>query len=664
MAAGDRRLAAVWFADIVGFTSLTSRDEEAALGLIRIFQEAAAAAIDRHDGTLVKFTGDGVLAYASSTSAALDTVLALAAGFDAGVKQRGGSARLRAGVHVGDIVVAADGDVYGEGVNIASRLEGQARPGRAVVSEDVWRHCRQRSNVEFVSIGPRDLKGITEPIWAYEVALTDDVGAGEEDTDNPSERRLEEARSIAVLPFQVVGSGEESEFLAVGLHNDLLTELAKVPELTVISRTSVMGYRGTNKPIPRIARELRVGTIIEGAVQTAGRRVRLTVQLIDGLSDVHRWAETYDRELTTEDLFAIQSDLARQIVESLHAELVPRAPAAEAGPATTDLEAYGLVSRGRIEFDLRTEKGLQAAIGLFERAVEIDPNYSDAWVGLADALALTEDYGYGDRHELLPRAEQAVHRALALDPDSAGAHSSLGLLYTTYQDGPAAIAEFEQAVALQPSYAEAHNLHSWVSLLLGRAEVALASATRAVELNPLSAEALNHLALSRLATGQEDKALVEARRATGLSPFPTAVFYTGIALYELGRFDEATSALEPLAFRERGELSVAWAGHGPDATLALAHVAAGRADEARDLLGEIDAVRHPFASGLIRLALGEDTKAFADLMRTSELSAWPTLAVHHHYRRVWDRIESADVHQQLVRTAYRSWNLEAPPPPH
>jgi tetratricopeptide (TPR) repeat protein len=301
--------------------------------------------------------------------------------------------------------------------------------------------------------------------------------------------------------------------------------------------------------------------------------------------------------------------------------------------------------------------GAQAGLARQE-AVELDPDYADAWVGLADALALMEDYGYGDREELLARAEVAVRRALELAPDSAGARTSLGLLRSTYQDGPATIREFEHAIRVQPSYADAHNWHAWVSLILGRGEVALASARRAVELNPLSAEPVSNLALANLAVGRPQEALVEARRSQELSPFTTGVFYEGIALYDLGRYEEAREVLEPLSTRLAGDLSVPWAKHGPDATLALVLVALGEPETGHAVLDTIDRGDHPFAAGLIHLAGGRTDDATDAFARVREMSAWPCMALHHHYRDVWRTIAGTEAHRRLVATARRRWQLE------
>jgi serine/threonine protein kinase/Tfp pilus assembly protein PilF len=489
------------------------------------------------------------------------------------------------------------------------------------------------------------------------VAIKKPIQGGKETTagsgiESRSGRSQEfDPRSIAVLPFEKLSQTDEAEFLASGLHNDLITDLSKVPSLKVISRTSVMGYQSTPKTPSQISQELGVGTIVEGAIQSAGNRVRLTVQLIEAATNVHRWAERYDRELSTETLFAIQSELARRIVDSLLSKLVVDQEIPTGKRRTEDLEAYRLVSLGRMQFDRRTEDGFRRAIEHFENAVERDPDYLMAWVGLADALALMEDYGYGDSEALLARAKKAVDRALALDPDSAEAHTSLGLYYSTLQDGPATMREWELAVQIQPGYAIAHNWMSWVGNLLGRASGALASAQRAVELDPLSAEVVSNLALSLVTNGEPGKALVEARRAEELSPgWTTAIFYEGLALCNLGRLEEAKTALS--------DLTVEWAGLGAEATLALTHVALGEEQEARQTLTGIDPGVDAFAAGLVHLALGEVDAAF-DLFTSVELlTAWPSLAVHSLYKDVWETVKDDTRYQTLVRHAYTSWNLE------
>lgn len=656
MDSSPRQLAAVWFADIAGYTSLSNRDETAALRLVGIFHEVARVQIEGNGGTVVKFVGDGVLAYAPSITSATDAVLSLRNEFEERAAQAGIVSHLRIGMHLGDIVIRPDGDVFGDGVNIASRLEAAARPGRIYVSEDLWRQCRQRAELEFIPLGRRHLKGVEDPVWVYELAPP----ATDPDTTNHEETEIT-INSLAILPFDVLGPGDDPVFLAAGIHNDLLTELAKNPSLTVISRTSVMGYRQSDKSIPRIAHELNVGWIVEGTVQSAGNRVRLNVQLIDGKTDVHRWADYFDRELTTESLFEIQTELTKQISESLHAEFARTEVDGAPGPATKSMEAYRLVNEGRMQFDRKTKEGLERAKELFERAVDLDPDYALAWVGLTDSLAMTADYGYGDRDSLLKEAHAAVLKALELMPDSAEAHTSLGLIAEGEHDAPTALREYEKAIHLRPSYADAHNWHGWVSLVVARAERAMKSVSRSVELNPLSAEAVSNLALSHLALGDPELAVVEARRAADLSPsYTTATYYEALGQYDLGRFDEVVALLTPLSLAVAGELGVSWASMMPDAALALAHIGTGNQGAAREILATIDLEAHPFEAAMVQAGLGDVEAAYQLFGRVEHTPYGPALAFHYHFRDIWKELRLDPRYLDISSLVYRSWKMEPP----
>lgn len=534
------------------------------------------------------------------------------------------------------------------------------RSGRQAEALEAYERARRTLAEELGADPSPQLRQLHDRILQQDPGL--EFGSDAPAAGSTIAEEAESARSVAVLPFDVLGGTEDAELLALGLHNDLLTELSRDPGLKVISRTSVLGYQGTTEPIPMIARELGVGTILEGTVQSAGRRLRLTVQLIDATRDAHRWADNYDRELTTENLFAIQTELAHQIASSLSAELLPSGRVtASAGPPTESLEAYRLAAKARQQFDVKTEDAFLRATELYREAIELDPAYVDAWVGLADALASTEAYGHGDRHELLPRAERAVHRALALDPDSAAARTSLGVLRMTYQDGPASLRELDRAIELQPSYADAYTWHTWVSLLVGRKEQAFDSALRSVELDPLSVEPPAHLALAHAAMGDPEEGLDAVRRARALSPYTTASLYEGICLCELGRYEEARDVLEPLTVGATGELRVPWAGHGPDVTYALALSRLGEADAAGAVLDDIDPERFPFATGLVQLGMGEVDRAAESFGRVERLTAWPCLALHHYHADVWHGIADTDPYRDLVRTAYRSWGIDPEP---
>lgn len=461
--------------------------------------------------------------------------------------------------------------------------------------------------------------------------------------------------SVAVLPFQVIGAPDEAALLAVGLHTDLLTELSRIHGLTVINRQSVMQYAGSREPLERIARGLGVAMLLTGSIQAAGQRFRLAVQLVDAAAGVHRWAESYDHELNTLNLLAVQHDLASEIAAALSRRMAPGT-----APTTGSMEAYRLVTEGRMYFDRKTEDGLAAAVEAFRRAVVVDPAYGLAWVGLADALAMTADYGYGNRAALLADAESAALRAMALLPGSALVHPSLGLIAEGRHDAPGALAAYEQAIRLSPGHADAHSWHAWMSLTLGDAERALASARRSVELNPLSAEAVSNLALSLLALGRPGLALAEAERSGRMSPgYTTAAYYVGISLYDLGRHDEAVSVLAPLATAAAGGLTTPWAGQAPDAALAIAHLATGGHAAALDVLATIDADAYPVEVGLVHAALGDARTAYEHFARPIPAGYGAAMIYHHHFHDVWSRLEDVSRLDDLGRAIARSWNAES-----
>lgn len=467
-----------------------------------------------------------------------------------------------------------------------------------------------------------------------------------------------EPASLAVLPFEVMGSRDDAALLAIDLHTDLLTELSRIRELTVISRHSAMKYDGSDAPLERIARDLGVAMVLTGSIQASGRRFRLSVQLVDASAGIHRWAESYDHELSTHNLLAVQHDLASDIAAALSRRLAP-----VAASTTDSMEAYRLVAEGRMQFDRKTEKGLAAAVELFQRAVVVDPEYGLAWVGMADSLAMTADYGYGDREALLSAAESAVVRALALLPGAAEVHPSLGLIAEGRHDAPAALAEYEKAIRLRPGHADAHSWHAWVSLTLGNAGQALASARRSVELNPLSAEAVSNLALSLLAVGHPEPALAEARRSDALSPgYTTAAYYAGLALYDLGRYEESVAVLEPLATALAGELTTPWAGMSPDAALAIAHLASGDHRAALATLGTIDSGAHPIEAGLVHAALGDPASAYELFARPTPAGYGAAMLFHHHFRDIWARLDDQSRLIALGGHVAWSWNAEPQAP--
>ena len=449
-------------------------------------------------------------------------------------------------------------------------------------------------------------------------------------------------RSIAVLPFETLGAEGTSAFTE-GVQSGILTRLSNVSDLDVISRTSVMGYRSSAVPVRSIAGELGVTWVVRGEVQEQGDLVLVNARLVNAREDRQVWAHGYEEQLTAENVFQIQSRIATAIIDELQARLtVGEEERVERSP-TESIEAYRLYVQGRSHLEERTLEGMRRSLDYFQQAIAVDSSYALAWVGLADAFILLHDYGYEDAARTLPAAATAVSRALELDPRSAEAHASLGLLHGTRGQDEASIRELERAVELRPSYAEAHNWLAWGHLVSGRGDSALERARRAVALDPLAPEPVGNLAWAYLAQGRPADALEEGLRMQELAPaLADGRLIEGVALYELGRAAESKPVLRGLV--------VPWAEPGPALTLALAHVATGDLEEARAMQADFEAASDAFAVGVIHAALGETEAAFAAFDRVETWDDyWPALATYYLYREALASVRGDPRFQGLLR---------------
>ena len=422
-------------------------------------------------------------------------------------------------------------------------------------------------------------------------------------------------RSVAVLPFATRTTSEEDEYFAEGMHDDLLTQLAKIDSLKVISRTSVMEYKGVNRNIGEIADELGVATVVEGGVQRSGDRVRVNVQLIDASTDQHLWAETYDEELTAANVFAIQSDLAKKIALALQATLTPEVAERIEERPTESLEAYDLYVRGRFILDNRgsTRDGVEDAAGLYRDAIAADTSYALAYAGLANAYLQLFNLGYLSEDEALPQAREALERSLELNPDLAeGRLLRAQLLRLELRPGESN-REVLRVLALNPGSAQAHAQYSAILLDLGRPVESVLEARRAVQLDPLSV-GLRRTLVARLAWVRDyDGTIEESRKLLELEPNEAdAHYYAGMAHTIKG---ESESAIE--SFSNAIELN-------PDdpyypAGLAWAYARAGNREKALEYLGQAEAAGVPLKEvGLVYGALGDLDLAFEYLERGYE----------------------------------------------
>ena len=458
-----------------------------------------------------------------------------------------------------------------------------------------------------------------------------------------------EDRSLAVLPFDAVGSERPTAFTD-GVHGDLLTRLATVSDLSVTSRTSVMRFRQPDRPLPDIADELGVAWILTGEVQESPSEVQVQARLVNARTDRQVWARSYRRELTAASLFALQGEITTEIARELETQLSAAEHRQVARAPTDDLDAYRLYVEGRTYLDQRTETGMERAITFFDQAIARDSSYALAWVGLADALLLLEDYGYAETGSHVGRAREATDRALALDPTLAEAHASLGLFLSRLREGDEAQQQLGRAVELQPSYAEAHNWMGWGHAVLGNAAQAVESSRRAVALDPLSPEAVSNLALGHLIGGDYSTALDEAGRTLQLQPgWSTALFYEALSLYHLGQYEQAIERLE--------DLEVPWAGVGPATTLALARLASGDTTGVHGMLVEFERTGSTFDVGMLQAALGESDAALETFERVGLWEYWPSIAIQHLFPRVLESVRSDPRYADLLDAFRRSWGV-------
>ena len=374
-----------------------------------------------------------------------------------------------------------------------------------------------------------------------------------------------EQLSLAVLPFstRATGNDEEAIIFAEGMHDDLITQLSKIGTLKVISRTSVMTYRNSDQPLPAIARELGVATVMEGGVDQVGDRIRMNVQLIDAMTDTHLWAETYDERLTAANIFAIRSELALKVAQALQATLTPEEEARIEAQPTQDLQAYELYLKGRHFWNRRTLEGLETAADYFRQAIERDSSFALAWVGLADAYSVRPSWDYMAAEEALAIAKPAAERALQLDETLAEAHASFGLVLDYEETREEAETEFRRAIELNPSYATGHHWYSELLASMHRTEEALREIRRARELDPLSPIIGASYCLLLTYVWLFEAALEQCDWTIELSPeFAAGHAFRSRALEMLGRAEEALSPA-----RRAAEANPITYGEWPAATL-------------------------------------------------------------------------------------------------
>jgi len=505
----ERRLAAILAADVVGYSRLMGANETGTLSALDTLQtDFLNPKISEHQGRIVKQAGDGMLVEFPSVVNAV----ACATELQRGMRNRNAVVpqdhriEFRMGVNVGDVIVQGE-DIFGDGVNVAARLETIATPGGIMISGSVRDHIGNRLDLAFEDMGEQTLKNIERPIRVYGVGL-DDIPAARGTKDKRTQREQVEKPAIAVLPFNNMSGDPEQEYFSDGITEDIITDLSKVSGLLVIARNTVFTYKGKPVKVQQVAQELGVPFILEGSVRKAGARVRVTAQLISSESGAHVWADRYDRELT--DIFAIQDEITHAIVEQLRVKLLPQEKKSIGQTPTDNVEAYTYYLRGRQFLHRHSKSYYQLARRMFAKAVELDPLYARAYAGIADCdsflfLHYNVDVGIGN---ILATSA----KALALDNRLAEAHASRGLALSLGERYEEAEAEFEQAIALSPNSFEAHYFYARACFAQGKFERAAALFERAAEIKPDDYQSLCLLIHIYRSLGRDRNKLDAARK--------------------------------------------------------------------------------------------------------------------------------------------------------
>jgi adenylate cyclase len=544
----QRRLVAILAADVVGYSRLMEVDEAGTLAALKARRkEVLKPLVARHEGRIFKVTGDGVLIEFGSAVDAVQCAVELQDGMAAANGDLPEERRivLRIGVNLGDVMIEG-GDRYGDGVNIAARLEGMAEPGGILVSGTTYDHARNKVKAGFEALSPQSLKNIAEPVRVYRIAGTPRVSA-------TTPKVPTEKPSIAVLPFTNMSGDPEQQYFGDGVVEDIITELSRFRSLFVIARNSSFAFRGEGIDIAEIARRLGVQYVVEGSIRRAGNRVRITAQLIDATNGAHLWAERYDREL--EDIFAVQDEVVRTIVatmagrvEAAGAEMAKRKP-------PDSLAAYDYVLRGLEQLNLLGEEHNAEACRLFEKAVDLDPQYAAGHAYLA--LAIYVQWANNRAPGELERALASARRALALDENDSRCHRILMPIYTQLRQHDRAEFHSDRSIALNPNDALAALYRAGLLRHLGRAEEGIEWARKAMRLNPYHPNWYwDALAFVLHSAGHYAEALDAYSRIAERPSFYHA--YVAACHAELGQMDEAQRHAA-LALQARPDFSVsAW----------------------------------------------------------------------------------------------------------
>jgi TolB-like protein/Tfp pilus assembly protein PilF len=605
------------FTDIVGYTSLMGKDEDRAFQILRTNRKIQRPLIQEYHGTWLKEMGDGILASFNSASNAVRCADKIQK-----ASQKEG-VPLRIGIHEGEVIFD-DNDVFGDGVNVASRLQELARSGSIYISGSVKKDIKNKTGITTEFVEEKILKNVDEPVMVYEARCVGDI---EEILPDISPRTSGNP-SIAVLPFINMSDDPSQEYFCDGMTEEIINALSHVESLKVIARTSAFMFKGKNEDVRQIGRKLNVDTLLEGSVRKAGNRIRISTQFVNVDDGSHIWSDSYNRVM--EDVFAIQDEISLAIVDNLKVKLLKKEKSAIVKRHTEDLEAYNLYLKGKYYSETMTEEGFKIAFKYFERSLERDPNNALAFMGLASLFWFSTYWGNAHPSEAYPKAKEFILKALKLDDTLSEAHSILGSIHMNHDwDWKAAEEEYRKALQINPNHALTHMYYSFLMTVNHRNEEAIVKAKRALELDPLSNYIHTLYGAAYLYARRPDEGVERLQAVLNSDPnYFLAHFYIGFTFRAKNMLEEAM---------EKYKKAVLLSGGNPMAVAALlvTNYELGNMDEAERLFKELEERSKkeyipPICFYLYHKTIGDVEMAFEYVKKCCEVhdSFLPWLRVH------------------------------------
>jgi TolB-like protein/Tfp pilus assembly protein PilF len=590
---------------MVGFTALGQKKESLAIALVEEQKRLVRPILRRHSGREVKTMGDAFLVEFPNALDAIRCAYDIQRAtreFNLSMPEPS-RVHLRVGLHLGD-VVEYRGDISGDAVNVASRVQPFAESGGVCLTRPVYEQVVNKFDLPLILLGEKSLKNVSRPVEVYKVEMPWEethVLAGVD------------SRRIAVLPLVNMSPDSSDEYFSDGLTEELISTLSKIGELRVLSRTSVMQYKGKSKSIREITKELGAGNILEGSVRKAGNKVRVTIQMIDGVNDMHKWAESYDREMA--DIFAIQSDIAQQVATALKVQMLSSERKDIERKPTDNMEAYQFYLQGLYHLNRETKEDGVKALEYFQRAILLDPKFALAYAGISDYYHGASHGNWFSPEEAFPKMKEFAVKALEIDPRLAEGHAALGAVYFHYEwKWKDAEKEFARAIELRPSYDFVYSMYQYLLAVMGRHEESYEMAKRGAELSPqFGARAWGrYLAVAMLRLGRIKEGISRLEQMVKEDPdFAPLHNRLGFAYFRDSRIKDAISETRKSVALSKGDPAF-------KADLGLLLAIDGQKEEASSILDELEeASKNTYVSdaqiACILYCLGRADEAFDNL---------------------------------------------------